>query len=264
MTINANPLGHNATVGPGGLLKKVVPVPKSIPGLWAWAWAGESDVNLSTSTISGPTTVTDTVINLAAPGINDFVNVEVGDERHFRPVPKAAGTVIDGGLYTLPYTTLLSDIGATRQFMTQATSMDAAGEFYLIFSAYMERTSGHRYFVGNATDGVRLNTDSGAVTLLINNISYTVAPASSVAKGVIVEIWRDATNNLHCWVNGVDVTNGTLSSTDVFALSGLGGKGAGSSEADDNTGEFLAYNTLPTIAQRLDLRNYVNGHWSMY
>ncbi len=249
------------------MLKPITFQPDDVDGLWAWAWSGINDVNLTLGTYNGGDCIDDAV-NLASPGTNDFFNDDSGDSRHGRPIYTAPPFDVTAGTYTVPYAPIMMGDGSgTVQYMRQTTKMGASGEFYIIYAVFMSRAAGERWFVGTADspgNGTIMGSINREVKIVINGTDITLTANGAVPDKAIIEIWRDSSNNLHCWINGVDATNGSPSSTAIFDIFGYGGAGAGDDRGDDYLFELLYYNSLPSLNERLSIRNFVNGHWSLY
>lgn len=268
MTINSNPSGHTHTIGAGNVLEKVLPYPQRVSSLWSWCWAGVGGAYLDTEVISGGDLVINDAVNLASPGTNDFFNNDTGDTRHGRPITFIGDDLpisVDGGAYSAPYPDLMYGGGSgTVQYLKQTTAMGATGEFYVAIAVYMERTSGDRYFAGVNNNGIKIGSVDRIVDVVINGVGNNLTASAAVPDKAIVEVWRDSSNNLHCWINGADATSGSPSNSGTFNFSGYGGAGAGVDTGDDWLFEQIACNALPTTAERLGIRNYLNDNWSMY
>ena len=255
-----------------------------LPGLWTWADIADDDdtyFDLATGNNSRP--VLDVIVNRATPGTNDYFNDDTGDASHGRPGydgPFGGHTGQDGfsitgystSLRPLAIESYQSDGGddAFVQHMYQTGNLNATGEFYLVSAFVNSRVAGNRYLWGqDASNYVRIEQitgDGNASIEIAGGTETDLATDGDIPDGpVLLEIWRDANDDLFMWANGVDITNGTINIPGTFAMSGFGGgEQAAGSAWDDWLLEILACNDLPNASWRSIVRSYLNNKWGLY
>lgn len=229
--------------------------------LWAWGWAGNSSQHLTIENEGSRKRIT---------RMNDIS----GNGNHFLGAGEAhpgyqVGLSRNGYSTSLPLVAVDTYSDGTaihRQYLNQSNSM-AAQQFYLAFAGMDSRPDGHRVVWGSTNnDRFRLDQDNNRANITIGGNEYRLTGDDAWDNGpVLVEVWRDAGNSIRVWVNGTDVTSGTVTESATFDMSGIGGGAAsGGSAWDDYAFEYVACKGLPTTEQRNDVREYLRSKWGLY
>ena len=229
--------------------------------LWAWGWAGSNGEHVSIEHDNfGPRIVRMT--DLSGNG-NDFI--ADSDAR-----PGYQSSFSRGGYSTsLPIVavdTFADGNQIFRQYLNQNATM-STGQFYLAFAGYESRPAGHRWLWGSSgSNRVRLNQEKNRVDVTIGGGEHQLSVDGAWSDGpVLIEVWRDASNRLTVVVNGSDRTDGNVTNSATFNLSGIGGGAAsGGSAWDDYAFEYIACDGLPTSTQRDEAREYLRDKWDLF
>jgi hypothetical protein len=148
--------------------------------------------------------------------------------------------------------------------------LNATGEFYLGHAIWNARGAGSRYMFGGDTannyavlrqadKNVRMVIDGSAETQLADD---GLVVGDEVWMPFFLEIFRDSSDVVHCWVNMVDVGNKpTLAGT--FPVSQFGGHPdwSGGGRWDDFMAELFISSAVPTLQQRREIYNYFRVKW---
>lgn len=162
-------------------------------------------------------------------------------------------------------------VNAYGNVYTQSVGLNATGEFYLGVAWFNLRTDGIRELHGSDTNNfVRFSQVTGEVFLTIAGDPVFAWPVHGTKVGagapkgpLYLELWRDASNVIHVWANGVDIGLGVTKSG-TFDVSGFGANNAGTGQHDDPLAEFLFCDGLPSEAERAQLREHMRRKWRLY
>lgn len=255
------------TVPTPGLVMAADPCGGATDKLWAWAWAGQNGNNVTLNRNNFGLEIAH-MQDQSGNG-NHYYNDDPFNQNPPTRPGYQVGFSRNGYSTNLPLVGLHSYSDGTAiylQWMKQDASI-SAGEFYLAFAGYDSRDGGHRVVWGTtSSDRVRLEQERNSVDISIGGSDHRLTSPGTWQNGpILVEIWRDASNRLHAWVNGTDATDGTIIEDAIFNLSGIGGgTAAGSSAWDDYAFEYIACRGLPTTSQRYDVREYLRSKWNLF
>lgn len=162
-------------------------------------------------------------------------------------------------------------VNAYGNVYTQSVGLNATGEFYLGVAWFNLRTDGIRELHGSDTQNfVRFSQVTGEVFLTIAGDPVFAWPVHGTKVGagapkgpLYLELWRDASNVIHVWANGVDIGLGVTKSG-TFDVSGFGANNAGTGQHDDPLAEFLFCDGLPSEAERAQLREHMRRKWRLW
>ena len=236
--------------------------------LWSWAWGG---VNGSNVTLSENNFGTEVVFmrDISGNG-NDYFNDDPFNQNPPTRPAYLPSFSMNG------YSTSFPVVGADNydsgeraylQYMFPESDMNAPGGFYLAFAGYDSRDAGQRMIWGTtADDFLRYDQLEKSLDITIAGNSIDITGRNAWSEGpVLIEVWRDAANNLHAWVNGERRTSGSPSLAGTFRLNGIGGgEPAGGGAFDDHGFEYIACDGLPTPEQRAEVREYLREKWQLF
>ena len=229
--------------------------------LWAWGWAGNNGQNLTIESDNfGPRIVR--MNDLSGNG-NDWVGASEARPGYM------VGFSRSGYSTSLPLVAVDRFSDGTqiyRQYLNQNGTM-STGDFYLAFAGYDSRDAGNRVVWGSTSSNrVRLNQERNRVDSTIGGNEHRVSVIGAWSDGpILVEVWRNSSGQLTAMINGQDRTDGSVSESATFSLSGVGGGSAsGGSAWDDYAFEYIACDGLPSSSQRNEVREYLREKWDLF
>ncbi len=246
--------------------------PQTILGslLWAWGWAGANGQHVVI--VPGPRgPLIEFLADLSGNGHHWF---RYGTNQPGYQVGLDLPATTKGGAYQ----TSLPLIGLDKysppcpsgcelygNVYDQEQSLNANGAFYLAVVSMNTRTGGTRELLGRtALDVVRCDQSRDNVSLTVHGTTREIAPDGTLPAGIsLLEIWRKASGEIVCVANGNVVSPPGIFMPGVFALSGFGYDGAGTSQHDDYLCELVICDGLPTATQRNALRTHLSGKWGV-
>ena len=241
----------------------VNPIPNT-PGLWAW---GNGD---QVSLVDGPRGKLISQMDDQSGNIPPNHWTNGGANRPAFQVGLDLPASAKGG----PYSTSLPLIGLDKyasngaqhygNVLKQASFADP-DEWYIAAVFGNTRPSGKRELLGNDLQNFfRIDQADDSAALAIASSLQGVVAAGGIPSGfVLLELWRDSGNAIHCFANGVDVSAASNPMPGTFDLKGLGYDGKGSSQWDDYFAELAIYRDLPASEDRAAVRGHLMSKWSI-
>ena len=152
------------------------------------------------------------------------------------------------------------------QSLEQQGTLVSDGEFYLAFAGADTRGDGDRFIWGTSrSNTVRFNQIYNRIHIIIDGNNTRLTDNYAIPNGgILIEVWRESSGDLHVWADGVDVTDGSPNDTGTFTMTGIGGPLGDDSAYDDYAFEYVVCDEVPTVAQRDELRAYLGAKWDLF
>lgn len=234
--------------------------------LWAWGWAGADGSNVARVNGSGGDFIS-FMADLSGHGRHFFNNTS-RQSGYQSTLSLDASTL--GGAYHTSYPVIgvhrfSNGVDHFGSIYYQSTELQANAGFYLAVAFVNTRDAGTRELFG--TDDrhfTRLNQAAGDLYLTLNGVERKLTDGTIPHGPLVLEIWRDNTGTMTVMENGLQASDGSVSISGRFDVSGFGFDQSGTSYFDDYLMEIVMCDALPPEAERDQIREYMRVKWGLY
>ncbi len=120
------------------------------------------------------------------------------------------------------------------------------------------------WFHDNTNTYLHIGTE-GSEQISIQTGSWTACTGTGewvVNTQILVEVYRDSSDNVTCWIDGTDETSGTPNRTNTWGVNGL--PSAGTNSNATIYGAMLLYDNKVSTADADCIRTYLNNKYTLY